>query len=351
MRKSFAILLILIVALTALYSCKSRETTSAILHNNYANYEKAIEMAELALKNNPSDAEAHFQLGISYSNTKRMGKAYGEFMAAVGIDPKRKNLAENNIKHNWAKHFNSGLAEFQAQNLAGAAVEFEQSTLADPRQVKGWLNLAKVYNMLSQDDSTYLDRTYETVDTLMARATPQDESYSNILALSGRVMLRRGMDEQAYEIFENLMLDDPANFEIVESVGGSFLRRKDWENAAKYMEMSVDGRRKTDSEEFEPYYNIGIAYYNLKNYFKAIEAYQNALLIRPGDKQTYYNLLLTYYQAEMWDESVMLGQEYTTSIAPDDPRGWQILGLSYSKKNMKMKAEEATERYRELLGQ
>jgi protein O-GlcNAc transferase len=348
MRSNHVIMMVLLLSLFALQACKSVETTSAMLHNQHGNYQEAIKQALAALEKNPDDAEAHFQLGISYSYTGDMQKAYEEFQTAARLNPKKLNDVENNIKHNWAKHFNDGVAEFQADNLEGAAHEFKQATLADPRQVKGWLNLAKVEYGLAKEDSTYLEEAYAAADTLLAKTTPQDEEYADALELAGKVLIHRGEKEKAVEIFERLMLDDPANFEIVEDVGLRFLGERDFENAVLYMEMAADGRLKTDSEDFELYYNLGVAYYNMKNYLKAIEATQNALRIEPNSQAANKSLLLNYYQAELYDEAILQGQKYTEEIAPDDPTGWQILSLSYSKRGMKIKAEEAAKKFEEL---
>jgi len=348
MKKSYAVLGILLVSLLAVYACKSVETTSAMLHNQHGNYEKAIEMANIALENNPSDAEAHFQLGISYSYTGKMKKAYAEFKTAASLDPNKVNDVENNVKHNWATHFNNGVSEFQIENLEGAEKEFDLATQADPRQVKGWLNLAKVQYSLAQEDSTLLDRAFVSVDTLLSKVTQENEEYGNVLSLAGKVMISRGEQERAVEIFEKLMLDDPANFETVEAAASEFVNAKDWENAAAFYEMAAAGRRKTDSEDFEIYYNIGVIYFKLERFMDAVEAYQNALRIKPDDRQASYSLLLTYYQAELFDEAIMMGQQYTEGIAPEEARGWQILSLSYNKKGMKIKAEEAFQKFKEL---
>ncbi|RJR26141.1 MAG: hypothetical protein C4574_07790 [Candidatus Latescibacterota bacterium] len=347
MRTRSGIVALLVVSLLAVYSCKSVETTSAMLHNEHGNYPKAIEMSKLAIENNPLDAEAHFQLGIAYSYTGEMKGAYAEFMKAAELNPKKIADAETNIKSNWARHFNQGLSEFQTENMAGAAHEFELTTQADPRQVKGWLNLAKVYYAMSDNDTTYLSRAYETVDTLIAKTTEQDEEYANVLALSGQVMVRRGERDKAVTIFEKLLLDDPANYEVVEIVGGDFLAKRDWENGALFLQMAVEGRKKTNSESFATYYDLGVAYFNAKNCTQAIEAYQSALDIEPENKAGNYSMLLSYYQCELYDDAIVQGQQYTDKWG-DDPNGWRILSLAYSKKGMKLKAEDAARKFQEL---
>lgn len=341
------IVAILVLSLLAAYSCKSVETTSAMLHNEHGNYPKAIEMAKIAIENNPMDAEAHFQLGIAYSYTGDMKGAYAEFMKAAELNPKKLADAETNIKSNWARHFNQGLSEFQTDNLAGAVHEFELTTQADPRQIKGWLNLAKVYYAMSDEDSTMLDHTYEAVDTLLAKTTERNEEYANVLELAGQVMVRRGEIEKAIAIFEKLLLDDPANYEVIEMVGGDFLAKRDWGNGAMFIRMAVEGRRKTNSENFATWYDLGVAYFNSKDCEQAIEAYQNALEIEPENKAGNYSIFLSYYQCELYDDAIVQGQQYVDKWG-DDPNGWRILSLSYSKKGMKLKAEEAARKFQEL---
>ena len=351
MRRNQLVLLMLFAALATVYACKSVETTSAMLHNEHGNYPEAIKQAEAALAKNPDDAEAHFQLGFSYSMTKKMGEAYEEFMTAASLDPEGKaEDAENAIRSNWARHFNSGVAEFGSDNYVGAATEFEQATLADPRQIKGWLNLAKVYSRIALDDSTYWEKAFAVADTLQAKINMEDEEYGDVLAIAGGLMIRRDEKEEAYSLFEKLLLDDPANFEIVEGVGGDLIAEQDWDNAALFLELATDARRKTDSEDFDLYYNLGVCYGNVKNYMKSIEAYQNALLLNNDDKRANYALLLVYYHGEYYDEAIMQGQKYT-EMFPDDPKGWQVLSLSYNKKGMKIMAEEAFKKYQELVGE
>ena len=98
MKKRYVVLAVLIISVVAIYACKSTETTSAVLHNEHGNYPLAIKMANMALAKNPNDADAHFQLGLSYSYTGDMKGAYREFMTAGQLDPNKRADAELDIK-------------------------------------------------------------------------------------------------------------------------------------------------------------------------------------------------------------------------------------------------------------
>ena len=349
MKTKHIIVVLLVAALATVYACKSVETTSAMLHNQTGNYEDAIAQAKLGLEKNPNDAEAHFQLGISYSYTEEMALAYENFTRAKELDPNKEKLAEDNIKSNWARHFNAGIAEFQGDNIEGAAVEFEEAVDADPRQVKGWLNLAKSYNALAAEDSTYWEKSYVVVDTLMVLITEEDQDYGKVLELAGKVYIIQGEKDRAYEIFEKLMRDDPVNAEIAEDVGNDFLVKEEWEDAIRFFQLAADGRRATETESFDLYYNMGVAHLRLDQFLLSADAFNSALILDPENKAANYSLLLAYYSGEFWDEAIMQGQTYTEKFA-DDARGWQILSLAFSKKGMKIKAEEAARKYQELMG-
>ena len=352
MRRNRILVGVMVFLLLGIYACKSVETTSAMLHNQTKNYAKAIEMGTLAIEKKPDDAEAYFQLAIAYSlrEDPDMGLAYRYFRMAADLDPKKETLSEDNIGSNWAKHFNLGVLEYQSDNLLGASKEFEQATLADPRKVKGWLNLAMGYNRIAEEDSTYEEVLFAATDTLMGLIETGDADYGKVLALSGRVMIMKGDEDKAVEIFERLLIDDPTHAEEIERVGNDFLRQENFASAVRMFEMATKGYLETETENPDLYYNMGVCYFKAEMYLEAAEAYQQVIMYQPDNIRAFYSRLLSYYQGEFWDEAIMYGQEYTETVAPEDPRGWQILGLTYSKKNMKELAEQAIGKFQELSG-
>ncbi len=351
MKRSHVIILLLIAVAFSVYSCKSKETISAMLDNEHGLYESAINNANLALEKNPDDAEAHFQLGVSYSYIGKMAEAYREFMAAARLNPKKLEDCENNIKHNWAVHFNSGITEYQSENWEGALKEFELTAQADPRQIKGWLYLTDVLYILNRDDSTgaaYREQAFAAGDSLLARAEKGLEEYGEAMTLGGKIMVLRGENERAYQIFQELIAEDPSYFEKAEEIGDVYANKNDWVNAAKLYELAADGRMQTNNQSFDLYYNLGVSYYKMENYVMSADAYQRALTLEPDNRNANYSIFLTYFKAGMYDEAVVVGQKYTEQIAPDDASGWQILARCYGEKGMNIKSEEAIQKYMEL---
>jgi len=348
MRKYILVGIAIVFMVTGIGGCKSVETTSAMLHNQTGSYDKAIENAKLGLAKNPQDAEAHYQLGYSYSKKDSMRLAYENFMKATEFDPGRKDLVEINIKSNWAGHYNNGLNEYTLENMKGAAKEFEMATQADPRRLKSWLRLVRILFVLSDEDSLYLERTYEFADSLLLRLDKEHEDYVNALSIIGRVEAFGGNIDQAVKSFEELIEEDPTQTKSIENTGDDFQEKEEWANAAKFYEIAVKGYSMSGEENFAVHYNLGVVYRKQKMYHKAIVAYEQAHLVEPSDKMTAYSLLLTYYQEELIDDAIRFGTMYTEKIAPEDPNGWQVLSLAYKEKGFKIKAEEAYKKFLEV---
>jgi tetratricopeptide (TPR) repeat protein len=334
--------------LAGILGCKSVETTSAMLHNQNRSYDEAIKYAKLGLEKNPQDAEAYYQLGYSYSKKDNMKLAYENFSKSAELDPNKKELVGKNIQSNWARHYNNGLTEHQLGNLKGAVEEFDMAAKADPRKLKSWLRLVRVSFTLASEDSTYYEKSFEAVDSLRLRLDKNNEDYINALSIIGRVSAFQGKIDQAVESFEDLIEDDPTQVKSIENTGDDFQLKGEWANAARFYEIAVKAYELSGEENFSIYYNLGVVYRQQKMYHKAIVAYEKAHFIEPKDEITAYSLLVTYYQAKLLDQAIMFGKEYTEKIAPEDPKGWQILSLTYKEMGYKIKAEGSFKKFLDL---
>ncbi|HVO77088.1 MAG TPA: tetratricopeptide repeat protein, partial [Candidatus Bathyarchaeia archaeon] len=320
MKKIHAMIAILAVLALALSSCSSAPPSGAVMKNttestnqsSATSYDKALEQAKSAVSKNANDADAHFQLGVSLSNNDDMAGAYREFVTAGKLDPKKVADAERYIKANWSKHYDSGMNEFQTGDARGAAHEWELATKADPRQVKAWLNLAKVYYGLVDADSTFLPKTYAAVDSILAKNNnKKDPSYSGALGFEGRILARQGRTAEATKAFDEFLSLEPGEYKIAEEAAVGYLNKKDWKSGADLLQLVVVAEQNTKNEAFQSYFNLGVAYLNLKNYPKAIDALNDAMRLDAGSKKGLYYLLLANYQGNQFDDAIFAGQQYT----------------------------------------
>lgn len=346
-------ILVVVLVPFALAACQSVATTSAKLRNQEGNYEMAIELAKQGIAENPKDAEAYFQLGLAYSNLDSVELAYQNFVTSMELDPKKVQDCQNNIQHNFAKHYKLGQGAYRRDDYQAAVDEFELATLADPTQALGYYNLGVSYAKLGKDlDPKYYDDAIVALDKVLELSNPSESQYINALEVAGQALASTGRADEARERFERLIEEDPTNYEVIENIGMDLLERQEWEGANVFLEMAADARSKIGAEDFTLYYNIGVANYSMRAedpaaVDRAIMYYEKALDIQMDEPQTIFNIVVAYVAKEDWKNAIMWGEKYV-SISPDDPRGWQLLARCYSEDGDKDKAREALTRFESL---
>jgi tetratricopeptide (TPR) repeat protein len=130
------------------------------------------------------------------------------------------------------------------------------------------------------------------------------------------------------------------------------LNTKKWKGAAIFLEMAAEARSKIGAEDFTLYYNIGVAYYSMKDenpeaIDTAIMYYEQALNIQPDEPQTIFNIIVAHIAKEDYRSAIDWAEKYA-NLNPTDYRGWQLLARCYSEVGEKEKAKEAMKRFEML---
>ena len=93
------------------------------------------------------------------------------------------------------------------------------------------------------------------------------------------------------------------------------------------------------------WYNLGITYGRLKKYDQAIEAYEKALKIRPDNQAAWYNLGNAHYELKKYDQAIE-DLKRALEFEPDDETAWANLGITYGQLE---KYDQAIEAYKRAL--
>ena len=221
-----SLLIYAVLVTIAAVGCQSVATTSAKLRNQEGNYELAIKLAQEAVEKNPKDAEAHFQLGVSYSYLDSVGLAYQHFMKAKELDPEKTADVDNNIQSNFAKHYKLGQSSFNRDDLKTAAVEFETATHANPTQSVAYYNLAVVYQHLAASDSTMHEKALAAADKVLQLTNPTESNYTRALRVAGEELIVLHREDEAASRFKRLIEEDPASYKIIEDIGTAELEAR-----------------------------------------------------------------------------------------------------------------------------
>ncbi|MDH4038298.1 MAG: tetratricopeptide repeat protein [Candidatus Krumholzibacteria bacterium] len=342
----------LILAAAVAVGCQSVATTSAKLRNQEGNYDLAIQLAKEGLAANPNDAEAHFQLGYSYSQLDSVALAYEHFMKAAELDPKKVPNCKDNIQSNFAKHYKLGQSAFNRQDYKAAAGEFDLATQSDPTQANAYYNLGVAYDRLAEDDSTYHQKALDAADKVLELSNPSDANYPRALQLAGSQLVAMGREDEAENRFQRLIDEDPASYEVIQGIGMDLLNRQEWKGASIFLKMASEARAKVGAEDFDVYYNVGVALYNQRTedpaaITEAISYYEKALELQPDEPTTTFNIVVAYYAQKDFSNSALWGEKFV-QLRPEDSRGWQLLAQSYGELGEKDKAAQAGKRFAEL---
>jgi tetratricopeptide (TPR) repeat protein len=333
----------------AAFGCQSVATTSAKLRNQEGNYELAIKLAQEAIAKNPKDAEAHFQLGVSYSYLDSVALAYQHFIKAKELDPEKAADADNNIQSNFAKHYKLGQSSFNRSDLKTASSEFEMATKANPTQAVAYYNLAVVYQKLAESDSTLHTKALTAADKVLSLSNPTEANYTKALRVAGEELIVLHREMEAAERFKRLIDEDPASYKIIEDIGTEELDQRNYRAAAEFLKLAAKAREKVGSPDAKVYYNIGVSLYNLRkedrsHIDEAISYYQKALDITPDEPDTVFNILVAYAAKEDWSNAAQWGEKYV-NVNASDANGWKLLARSYTELGDQDKAAEAIKRY------
>ena len=353
MRLILVSICLVLMAASAFMGCQSVATFSAKLRNQEGSYLKAIELANEGLRSNPNDAEAYFQLGVSYSQLDSVDLAFEKYMKAVELDPKKEKMVNDNIKHNYAKHYNLAKKAFNKENFTESAKEFKMSTMSDPRQSIGFYNLGVSYSRLGEEDSTYYNKALVALDKVLELSNPTEKHYIDALRSTGRVLAKIGRVDEAVSKFNRLVEEDPTNYNVVEALGVEEMKKEDWQGAAVFFDLAARARAKIDAEDFNLYYNLGVVNFKMREENpeaarKAVDYYKKALELNPDEPQTMLNIVYAYFGLKDWMQAAIWAEKYV-AIVPDGEKGWQILALSYSELGDKDKARTCSIKYEEIM--
>ena len=87
----------------------------------------------------------------------------------------------------------------------------------------------------------------------------------------------------------------------------------------------------TDSNYFDAYFNIGVAFFNLSEFDKSIEYFQKATTKNDTDETTFFMLGNAYDKQQDYDNSIKMFKR-GIMLKPDSPEGYFYLALLYQAK-------------------
>ncbi len=311
-------------------------------------YKDVIADCDVAIKINSDLGWAYNNRAAAYLSLEQYKDAVADCDVAIKLDP---DLVQSYICRAMAKF---GLDQHEA-----ALADFDIALKLNPDSIEVYFCLGNLKCELEDYAGAI-----ENFDKMIS-INPEFSAFFNVYESRGEAKYRFGDYEGAIEDYDKVLQSNPKDDEAYNSrglakyhLGRSIANKGDDVEATKYFLQAIDDYMeaiKIDPEYAGYYKNIGLAKGKLGDYKGMIEAYDNAIQLRPEDEVSFYCRALAkcrlgrskedhgdiieihqYYQESIQDytEAINIDPEYAAAY---NGRGWTkyILGLSESEQGKK----------------
>lgn len=301
-------------------------------------YNKAAEAYSSCLRANPSHTRAYNNLGVSYVMLSQDSKAIDSFKKAVSNEPSyangyyqlarvyKRNGDLNSALENFEKAYNydnkkiTHIAEYaniclekkdfqKADSLYSEALKIasdNDTLLYNAAQTK--LSLGQNQQALdlinkslakSPNNLTYHSVKAEALLSLNRKDEAESEyktiSNSDPSDVNSRIRLSslyksQNKQTEAIDLLKQASLIDPNNGIVQNNLGAIMVEKKQYSDGIPYLKKAVDLGIK------EANYNLGLSYFEEKDYDNAIKALQSVLEYNPQNWNTIYLLGLSEFR-------------------------------------------------------
>lgn len=285
---------------------------------------------EDALKKDPLAPDNHIGLGQALQFRGDFGGATAEYKQAIQLSKGNNPTAQRLMaalpdlikKATIDKHINNGV-DLQAKKLyAPALEEYKLALQAAPNNPDIWVNMGTVYQ--AQEDYPKAIEAYQKALQIDPRNTAAAEGFKscNQLLQDKQIAQSEGAAGDAYKagryddavkLYSALVQKDPKNAAYYYNRGAAEQMLKQFDQAmADYnTAMGLDPKNKTYSNAMEsakeakvkPMIDAAVAKHQAKDYAGAIDGYQSALAIQPGNAPLWFNLASAQYAMENYSRA------------------------------------------------
>jgi tetratricopeptide (TPR) repeat protein len=353
--------------------------------------ENSNEQAELFLKAiqiQPDFLEAHYNLGLIYSNQKKIREAAAEFEKVLKINPKFDALIylmmasayqEIDESQSAMSALEAGLQrnpkdltmlrplaslQFHSKNEMAALRSLQQILEIDPADVSSRIDLALLFQksgelekaisnyeeVLRLDSKSFVARYNLGLIFLrqkkMAEAAEQLEAANQIRPGNAEILERLGdiyvfekQHAKAVSAYKSALEKDKGNSVVYGKLGFSLANLNQPDAAVAALENSAHLNPKIP----DTFSLLGDLYIDLKRNDEAIAAYRKSLALNSQQKDVHYNLGTLYAEQKKLDEA-MAELKFAVQLDPEYAAAWANLALVAEQLDLDKDALQAHEK-------
>src|SRR5574342_743034 len=176
--------------------CQMRELSSAKVYVRQNQWDKAVAALEEAVAEHPENAEAQFLLGQGYAMQKRFAEMNRAFTASLAASSQFTLEIKSWRQKYFSENFNAGIKAVAADNFSAAAEAFATAAIIDSSQPEVYRHLAYVHIQL-------------------------------------------GDFEKAGALYQNLLANNPADWETALAAANLYRQQQEYEKSAAMLERAL----------------------------------------------------------------------------------------------------------------
>ncbi|MCK4224634.1 MAG: tetratricopeptide repeat protein [candidate division Zixibacteria bacterium] len=312
---------------------KNPGLTSAKIYLNLTppDYEKAMQQLQIALKQEPQNAEAHFLLGKIYAEKKMYKEMLEEFQKAeaselkpkLKLKPKQLEELQQIRKQKWTEVLNSGIRLGRKRKQVE---QYKLELLTDFSNYTGYKDSLKTISADLEGSERFTWDAYQ----MFGQVKPALEDLERTLEQEAidRYQLAILFDSTRYEPFLNLAAEYVRNDELKKALGyyqKAYQLKPDDSNVMNDYAITLLGAKKfeqalslyerileKDPTNVNALVNVAMIYARKGETEKALSTYSRIISIDPEYKDAYFNrglLLLTKVQ-----DKILVLKSYKDSV-------------------------------------
>ncbi len=292
-------------------------------------------------KDVPDTYDAQSAAGLAYlkqTGEENLDKAITHLEKAASLAPKESGV-----------YVNLGVAYSQKGRIEDAVIALQQSLEIEPNNLNAFLNLGTVYEQdgwfeaadqcfkqakMLAPNSPLIQQFFSKKDSFLRSQDSSKKSDSFIK--QGLGPFQTGQYAIALKFFQQAAEVNKSSPAPRINIGNAYLRMGQHEKAEEAYKLAVQLAPRNSMAR----YSLG-NYYTVKQLWKdAIREFERAEALGFGHVNLYSGLAKAYILEKQFQKAE-ISLNKLLKLAPSDPNGWYLLGITYVQLNNGWKAREA----------
>ncbi len=248
--------------------------------------------------------------------------------------------------------YNKAKWELRRGNLYSAIHFFKNALRKNPYYRQCYEGLARVYIRLKNYQEAYknlrkaLNYDWENIDNLIDMAIIRmkiavrpgeilsaeyylQKAYrlkprnKRVLKIYGDYQAERGFYDRAIMFYKKALLVDERDFDIYIRISKAYMKKGDRYNTRKYLKLAEEINSRSEKSNYE----LGVYYYNNKDYDRALKYFRIAVSIKNDFQSPMHYLVNIYFIRNDWEKAIYFLRKLRR-INPRDHLVYYKLGVS-----------------------